>query len=106
MFPLTMGSLYNAVFDAVRNEPLAYSFFVSAVEEGLFPGLLSKGIGRIDLHDLSEGAAIQAVKWWLRDVAPIQTEAYSLTCLEIIPCCASPGRAGIPVMCTQHFSLS
>lgn len=35
----------------------------------LYPGLLHN-LGHLDLHDLSPGAAVAALRWWLTDARP------------------------------------
>ncbi|CAE8734993.1 unnamed protein product, partial [Polarella glacialis] len=62
---------FNAVLGAACDSShplLAAELFESAVGGCVYPGLLAKGSGVLDVHDLSPGAAGLAVNWWLEKV--------------------------------------
>ena len=56
---------YNSLLDAVQGKPFAIGLFQKALRHGIFPKVAAARWNRIDLHDLSEGAAQLAVWWWL-----------------------------------------
>ncbi|CAJ1360492.1 unnamed protein product [Effrenium voratum] len=62
---------YNAVLDAIFDKPHGPECFDSGLSAHVFPKLMNATPRIIDLHELSEGAAQLAVRWWLATlVAP------------------------------------
>ena len=59
---------YNALLDAVFDKPHGQHFFESGLSAQVFPKLVKVRPDIIDLHDLSEGTAQLAVRWWLATV--------------------------------------
>ena len=56
---------YFALLDALFNKPHGPIFFERGLSANVFPKLTNVSPHIIDLHDLSEGAAQLAVRWWL-----------------------------------------
>ncbi|CAE8675226.1 unnamed protein product [Polarella glacialis] len=64
------GVTYNAVLDAAFDKRRRSALFDEARGLGHFPMLLQRGDSFLELHDLSCGAAVLAVRWWLEEVIP------------------------------------
>merc|ERR1711879_360921 len=69
---------FNAVLDAAGKQPPGGELFHTALMAGVYPGLCRKGPGVLDLHDLSAGAAIHAVNWWLKASSTVNANASQL----------------------------
>jgi pentatricopeptide repeat protein len=61
---------YNAVLDAAFDKHQGCALFDEARSLVMYPRLLQKGESFLELHDLSCGAAVHAVRWWLAEVVP------------------------------------
>ncbi|CAJ1336076.1 unnamed protein product [Effrenium voratum] len=62
---------YNAVLDAIFDKSQGPPCFDCGISATVFPTLMNATPRIIDLHELSEGAAQLAVRWWLATlVAP------------------------------------
>eukprot|EP00933_Yihiella_yeosuensis_P019276 TRINITY_DN15632_c1_g1_i1.p2 TRINITY_DN15632_c1_g1~~TRINITY_DN15632_c1_g1_i1.p2 ORF type:complete len:121 (+),score=19.09 TRINITY_DN15632_c1_g1_i1:64-426(+) len=61
---------YNAVLDAVFDKSIGLILFRQAVDNAVYAAL-NGGLlwHQLDLHGLSEGAAVLAARWWLSEVA-------------------------------------
>ncbi|CAE7599897.1 unnamed protein product, partial [Symbiodinium microadriaticum] len=66
--------LHDGILDAVRHEELSLALFASARRVGAFPAFL-RSPGIIDLHDLSLGASLAGVHWWLTRIVPDALDA-------------------------------
>lgn len=72
---------YNAVLDAVAPQrSCARRLWKRGIERGLYKGCEhwdgpSRAVPMLDLHDLSEGAAEAAVRWWLEERVPSRLAA-------------------------------
>ncbi|CAL1173887.1 unnamed protein product [Cladocopium goreaui] len=60
---------FNAVLDGLGNSDTGVKIFRRALKMGIYPKLLTK-TKWLDLHDLSVGPAILAIRWWLAEVVP------------------------------------
>ena len=58
-----------APLDAMVQEERSAEIFQLARRRKIFPGLLHH-LGDLDLHDLSVGAALVALRWWLQASPP------------------------------------
>ena len=65
---------FNAILDAVSaNVPRALALWKLGLTSGHYLRIKAstdKGMPKLDLHDLSEGAAVTAVRWWLEEHMP------------------------------------
>lgn len=61
------GSMYNEVLDVTCRRPEGPALFQCAMQKWLYPGLLADSLS-LDLHYLSPGASILAVRWWLTEM--------------------------------------
>eukprot|EP00450_Noctiluca_scintillans_P020731 CAMPEP_0194533120 /NCGR_PEP_ID=MMETSP0253-20130528/70899_1 /TAXON_ID=2966 /ORGANISM="Noctiluca scintillans" /LENGTH=370 /DNA_ID=CAMNT_0039378643 /DNA_START=110 /DNA_END=1222 /DNA_ORIENTATION=- len=61
------GSMYNEVLDVTYRRPEGPALFHCAMQKSLYPGLLADP-RHLDLHFLSPGASILAVRWWLTEM--------------------------------------
>ena len=62
---------YNDVLDAISAKSHGPHVFVCGLSANVFPTVMKATPHTIDLHELSEGAAQLAVRWWLATlVAP------------------------------------
>ena len=65
---------FNAILDAVSADvPRALALWKLGLTSGHYPSIKAsteKGSPKLDLHDLSEGAAVTAVRWWLEERMP------------------------------------
>ncbi|CAE8589698.1 unnamed protein product [Polarella glacialis] len=61
---------YNAILDAAVDKRQGCALFNEARSLGMYPRLLQKGESFLELHDLSCGAGVHAVRWWLAEVIP------------------------------------
>jgi hypothetical protein len=81
---------FNAILDALRGQPArAIEFWKLGMERGFYANaadsdLRKGGIARLDLHDLSEGAAEAAVLWWLEEAWDEALKAGEVQALEVI----------------------
>ncbi|CAE7782042.1 EMB2654 [Symbiodinium sp. CCMP2592] len=66
--------LHDGILDAVRHEELSLALFASARQAGAYPEFL-RSPGIIDLHDLSLGASLAGVHWWLTRIVPDALDA-------------------------------
>ncbi|CAE6971086.1 unnamed protein product [Symbiodinium sp. CCMP2456] len=66
--------LHDGILDAVRHEELSLALFASARQAGAFPEFL-RSPGIVDLHELSLGASLAGVHWWLTRIVPDALDA-------------------------------
>ena len=68
---------FNAILDAVCAEPArARELWKLGCSRGVFQGFERwRAVPELDLHDLSQGAAETAVRWWLEEGVPSRVAA-------------------------------
>ncbi|CAE8614608.1 unnamed protein product [Polarella glacialis] len=75
---------YNAAMDAVSGMGVGYALFREAFGLGMYPQFWSNSYSTVNLHDMSCGAAVLAVRWWLAEVVPHLLSGPTAPKLEII----------------------
>jgi len=78
---------FNAILDALRAQPdRAREFWRLGMERGFYADVedLQSGVSQLDLHELSEGAAEAAVRWWLEEASVARLRADAAQRLEVI----------------------
>ncbi|CAE8589701.1 unnamed protein product [Polarella glacialis] len=78
------GVSYNAAMDAVSGMGVGYALFREALGLGMYPQFRSKSDSTVNLHCMSCGAAVLAVRWWLAEVVPDLLCGPTIPKLEII----------------------
>ncbi|CAE8667583.1 unnamed protein product [Polarella glacialis] len=75
---------YNAAMDAVSGMGVGYALFRKAFGLGMYPQFWSNSYSTINLHDMSCGAAVLAVRRWLAEVVPHLLSGPTTPKLEVI----------------------
>ena len=81
-------STFNAILDALSAQPArAREFWKLGMERGFYADDLEyreSGVPHLDLHDLSEGAAEAAVRYWLEKASAGTLRVDAMQRLEVI----------------------
>ncbi|CAE8590842.1 unnamed protein product, partial [Polarella glacialis] len=75
---------YSAALDAVSGMGIGYALFREALGFGMYPQFRSNSDSAVNLHYMSCGAAVLAVRWWLAEVVPDLLSGPTTPKLEII----------------------
>ncbi|CAE7216238.1 unnamed protein product, partial [Symbiodinium sp. CCMP2456] len=67
---ITYNEVLTCLHTAEEVKEMGYILFKQAMQQGFYSRLLQKGAQNLDVHEMSPGAAVLAVRWWLSEVLP------------------------------------
>ena len=65
---ITYNEVLTCLHTAEEVKQMGYTLFKQAMQQGLYSRLLHRGARNLDVHEMSAGAAVLAVRWWLSEV--------------------------------------